>query len=191
MSFGRNGELVVGSLHAFFVENDRDGKGGLTVWEMWSGLKKQALPFDFFGQVSTFFEWLFAYLLVLPKDGVLREEDARGVCDGSLFRVKAEGSQRRLHSSSLFAKQVLSLFIVSLIIFPATSAGMYYFVLRAADDVIGLCRYPQRTEKESKTPEKSWRGYSHVSKESEERPISAAGVIGVLIVAGITRLILR
>ena len=31
-----------------------------------------------FGQVSNFFEWLFAYVLIWPEDGVLREEEARG-----------------------------------------------------------------------------------------------------------------
>jgi hypothetical protein len=176
---------VEGSLHAFFVENDRDGKGGLTVLEMWSGLKKQALPFDLFGQVSNFFEWLFTYLLVWPKDGVLREEDARGVCDGSLFRVKAGGSGG-VHGSSLIVKQVLSLLIVNVISLPALSAGMCYFVLRAVDDVVGLWRYLRREE--SKTLEKSWRGHSDASRESDGRPVSAAGVAGLVIIVGVVKL---
>ena len=184
LSFEMSGAFESSRLHAFFVENDHDMKGGLSIWELWWGLKRRGLPLDLNGQVSSFFEWLFAYLLVWPEDGVLREDDARGVCDGTMFRTKAVGD---LGNSGLFVKQVLSLLIVDLIILPAIAAGMCYFVLRAVDDAVVLWRYLCRTPQES-TPEKSWRGYSDSGRESEDAHPSAAGLVGMLIVVCITRL---
>ena len=40
----------------FFARFDRDGKGGLTKWELWSGIRRSRMAFDFFGQVSAMFE---------------------------------------------------------------------------------------------------------------------------------------
>lgn len=40
----------------FFTRFDKDGKGGLTKWELWHGLRKSRMAFDFFGQVSAMFE---------------------------------------------------------------------------------------------------------------------------------------
>lgn len=40
----------------FFSKFDKDGKGGLTAWEVWRGLRQQAFALDFFGQASALAE---------------------------------------------------------------------------------------------------------------------------------------
>jgi len=42
-------------------------------------------PFDVFGSVANFLEWLAVYLLLWPADGKMRKEDIRGIYDGSFF----------------------------------------------------------------------------------------------------------
>lgn len=195
MSFEGNGALEISRLHSFFVKNDMDGKGGITFMELWHGLKMQALPLDLFGQVSNFFEWFFTYLLIWPKDGVLREDDAHAVCTGALFRSRAEDDAQHTRpqpsSSSLFARQALSLLVVNLIVLPAILAGMCYFVLRAIDDVVGLWKHLRRpsSAQESKFPEKSWKGYSDSSKVSEPTPPSGAGLAGLLVVVAFGKIV--
>lgn len=53
------------------------------------------MAFDFFGQVSAMFEWGFAWVLIWPEDGILRKEDVRRLCDGSLFHEKQVAPERQ------------------------------------------------------------------------------------------------
>lgn len=72
-----------------FAKYDCDEKGGLTITDLWSLWNGQKLVFDFFGWTATALEWTAVYLL-WPDAGVVREEDVRGVFDGSIFYKKAE-----------------------------------------------------------------------------------------------------
>lgn len=55
----------------FFARFDRDGKGGLTKWELWTGVRRSRMAFDFFGQVSAMFECKLFYRGEGPRaDGV-------------------------------------------------------------------------------------------------------------------------
>lgn len=56
MSFDNRGRFHSLQFDDFFDQNDEDNKAGLTKWDVWRGLRRQALPLDLFGQVSAFFE---------------------------------------------------------------------------------------------------------------------------------------
>lgn len=50
--------------------------------------------------VLTFFAGLATYLLIWPKDGILRKDDIQGVLDGSTFQKHAEmtkGKQKKAY----------------------------------------------------------------------------------------------
>lgn len=193
MAFRKSGAFDAERLHEFIASNDLEKKGGITMWELWTGLKRQALPLDLFGQVSNFFEWFFAFLLVWPEDGVLREEDARAVCSGEMFRRKAEQAraQHPPTESSLFRKKVLSLVIVDLMVLPAIAAGMCYFVLRAADDVMGLWIYGRKTiaaTQGAKTKRKAQNAFFDSKADLEGSHPSAAGIVGLVIIVGFAKL---
>ncbi len=53
------------------------------------------MAFDFFGQVSAMFEWGFSWVLIWPEDGILRKEDVRKLCDGSMYREKQVAPERQ------------------------------------------------------------------------------------------------
>jgi len=77
----------------FFSKFDVNGKGGLTAWEIWRALRRQAFALDFFGQASTLAEWTFTYILLWPQDGILNKEELRRVYDGSIFFDLAKNHQ--------------------------------------------------------------------------------------------------
>jgi peroxygenase len=100
-TFDSEGRFRPQPLEDFFAKFDRDGKGGLTKWELWHGLQRSRLAFDFFGQVSAMFEWGFAWVLIWPEDGILRKEDVRRLCDGSLYHeMVARKSEKRVGGTS-------------------------------------------------------------------------------------------
>jgi peroxygenase len=94
-TFDSEGRFRPQPFEDFFTKFDKDGKGGLTKWELWHGLRRSRLAFDFFGQVSAMFEWGFAWVLIWPEDGILRKEDVRKLCDGSLYREKQIAPERQ------------------------------------------------------------------------------------------------
>ncbi|KAI9880463.1 MAG: hypothetical protein M1830_002815 [Pleopsidium flavum] len=96
MSYDNEGRFRPQNFEDFFAKYDKDGKGGLTVEELWTAWKGQAFVLDFFGWGAAFFEWLATYLLIWPEDGVLRKEDVRGVFDGSIFYKKAEQHKQKM-----------------------------------------------------------------------------------------------
>lgn len=149
MSFDNKGRFHALQFDEFFATHDEDNKGGLSMWDVWRGLKRQALTLDLFGQVSAFFEWFFTFILLWPQDGVLRKNDVRSVIDGSIFFEKA-AEHRKAHVAdrdSAFstrhdgrnwsrpATAIISFLIATIIIGPAIAAGACYFVLRFVDDV--------------------------------------------------------
>lgn len=81
----------------FFENYDKDGKGGLTLSELYTAWRGQRLVFDPFGWSAGAFEWIATYLLLWPADGVLRKKDAEGVFDGEIFwRVKELEDEKRV-----------------------------------------------------------------------------------------------
>ena len=149
MSFDNKGRFNALQFDDFFDTHDEDGKGGLDKWDVWRGLKRQALPLDLYGQVSAFFEWFFTYMLLWPQDGVLRKDDVPRVNDGSMFFDKAAEHRKAhmAHRKSAFSSRpedrnwsrpataIISFLLVTVIIGPAIAAGACYFVLRFVDDV--------------------------------------------------------
>ncbi|KZF23363.1 Caleosin-domain-containing protein [Xylona heveae TC161] len=95
MSFDNEGRFHAQRFEDFFSKYDRNNKGGLTIGDLLVALKGQRMAFDLFGWCAAFFEWLAVYLLVWPKDGILRKQDVRGAFDGSLFHKKAEEYSRK------------------------------------------------------------------------------------------------
>ncbi|RKK65541.1 hypothetical protein BFJ69_g16191 [Fusarium oxysporum] len=62
-----------------------EGRDYLTLWDVSKLMKGQRLIADPVGWGGAFFEWLATYILLWPEDGRMREEDIRGIYDGSLF----------------------------------------------------------------------------------------------------------
>lgn len=85
LAFDNEGRFRPQFFDEFFARNDKEGKGGLTFWEGYHGLRRIRFAWDIFGQISAFFEWGMTYVLLWPEDGVVRKEDARRVLDGSIF----------------------------------------------------------------------------------------------------------
>ena len=56
MAFDNDGNYRSQMLDEFFARNDRDGKGGLTFEEGFSGLRRIRMVWDIFGQISAMFE---------------------------------------------------------------------------------------------------------------------------------------
>lgn len=90
MTYDNEGRFKPQNFEDIFAKYDRGNKGGLTVGDLWHFWNGQRMVFDFFGWSATFFEWLAVYLLIWPRDGIMRKEDIRGVFDGSIFYRKAE-----------------------------------------------------------------------------------------------------
>ncbi|EXJ60691.1 hypothetical protein A1O7_04844 [Cladophialophora yegresii CBS 114405] len=104
-TFDSEGRFRPQPFEDFFTKFDQDGKGGLTKWELWHGLRRSRLAFDFFGQVSAMFEWGFAWVLIWPDDGILRKEDVRRLCDGSLYREKQVAPERQKGRPDVCSRQ--------------------------------------------------------------------------------------
>ena len=56
MAFDSEGVFRPEVMEAFFDKFDTDGKGGLTFWEGFRGVRRVRMPWDLFGQGSAFFE---------------------------------------------------------------------------------------------------------------------------------------
>lgn len=69
---------------------DAGDKGGLDLYDLSRMWKGQRVAVDPFGWTAGVLEWLALYLLIWPRDGVMRKEDVRASFDGSLFQRKAD-----------------------------------------------------------------------------------------------------
>lgn len=56
LAFDNEGRFRPQFFDEFFERNDKDGKGGLTFWEGYNGLRRIRFAWDIFGQISAFFE---------------------------------------------------------------------------------------------------------------------------------------
>lgn len=56
LAFDNEGRFRPQFFDEFFARNDKEGKGGLTFWEGYNGLRKIRFAWDIFGQISAFFE---------------------------------------------------------------------------------------------------------------------------------------
>jgi len=89
-TYDNKGRFRPQNFEEIFANYDRNGKGGLSIGDlyfMWSG---QRVIMDFFGWTAFVLEWTATYLVIWPEDGVLRKEDIRKVYDGSLFQDAAD-----------------------------------------------------------------------------------------------------
>ncbi|KDQ62950.1 hypothetical protein JAAARDRAFT_28921 [Jaapia argillacea MUCL 33604] len=85
-SYDNDGEFVSDKFEEFFEKySSLYEKDGLTIWDTMRGIVGQRCVFDVFGWGAAMFEWIPTWVMVWPKDGVLRKEDVRGVYDGSIF----------------------------------------------------------------------------------------------------------
>lgn len=56
LAFDNEGRFRPQFFDEFFARNDKEGKGGLTFWEGYYGLRRIRNAWDIFGQISAFFE---------------------------------------------------------------------------------------------------------------------------------------
>ncbi|KAI0779980.1 calcium binding protein Caleosin [Fomes fomentarius] len=91
-TYDNEGRFIPQKFEDFFSKySSVPGKDGLTKGDIWRGLKGQRLLGDSGGSVAAISEWGVLWLMVSPKDGILKKEDVRRLYDGSLFaETKAE-----------------------------------------------------------------------------------------------------
>jgi len=66
-SYDNEGRFRPQQFEDFFAKYDRNGKGGLDLYDLWCALKGQRLVFDFFGWSATMLECEFFDLICLAK----------------------------------------------------------------------------------------------------------------------------
>jgi len=65
------------------------GQVGMTKRDLWHAVSGNRLYGDLIGTFGEMFEWTATYIMLWPKDGIVRKEAARRVFDGSLFHELA------------------------------------------------------------------------------------------------------
>jgi len=80
------------SIFAKFGGNDQEGLTWINGLKM---ICENRTIGDPTGWTAAFFEWLSTYLLIWPKDGVVRKESMRKIYDGSIFYEIAEQEKNR------------------------------------------------------------------------------------------------
>jgi len=81
--YNYKGLFVENKLETIF-KDFANGKDYLTFREMWNMTQSLRNAFDFYGWISSKFEWTFLYVLC-QQDGKLYRKDVLGLIDGSLF----------------------------------------------------------------------------------------------------------
>ncbi|GLI69969.1 hypothetical protein VaNZ11_014621, partial [Volvox africanus] len=89
-AWDRSGHFTPARFEAVLSKYDKDGKGGLTLWEVIRFLRGQANLGDLIGIMASAGEWLMTWALLRDSKGVLRREDMRGMYDGTAFYRLAE-----------------------------------------------------------------------------------------------------
>lgn len=93
--YDAEGRFIPGKFEEIFVKYDREGKGGITLWDglrmLWANWSEK----DMLGWISEFFELAATYILVWPKDGIVTREALRRTYDGSMFFEVAEREKHR------------------------------------------------------------------------------------------------
>ncbi|KAK6442511.1 hypothetical protein LTR95_001251 [Oleoguttula sp. CCFEE 5521] len=89
-TYDNEGRFRPQAFEDLFAKYDRERKGALSRSDLAHALKGQRLLGDVFGSIAAAFEWIAVYLLIWPKDGLLRKDDVRRVFDGSIFEQKAQ-----------------------------------------------------------------------------------------------------
>ncbi|GAA5978589.1 hypothetical protein JCM11641_002780 [Rhodosporidiobolus odoratus] len=93
--YDAEGRFVPAMFEAIFARHDKGNKGGLTFVEGLKMIHRNRNVLDPVGWSAEFFELLATYILIWPKDGVIRKEDWRTVYDGSIFFSIAERERHR------------------------------------------------------------------------------------------------
>ncbi|GAA6056367.1 hypothetical protein JCM3770_005970 [Rhodotorula araucariae] len=93
------GRFVPARFEAMFDKHDRGHKGGLTFKDGLRMLHRNRNIADPVGWLGAFFELVATYLLIWPKDGIMRKEDWRVVYDGSIFGVVAARERQRVEAA--------------------------------------------------------------------------------------------
>jgi len=97
-TYDTEGRFIPHKFEEIFSKYDKDGKGGLTFTEGLKMIRGNRMIADPIGWTAAFFEWLAAYLLIWPKDGVVTKESMRKIYDGSIFFDVAEREKKRAHA---------------------------------------------------------------------------------------------
>ncbi|KAL8761291.1 MAG: hypothetical protein Q9184_002586 [Pyrenodesmia sp. 2 TL-2023] len=95
MTYDNQGRFRPQQFEDIFAKYDRGNKGGLDAGDVYIFWKEQRMVFDFFGWTACALEWIATYLLIWPKDGVMKKEDVRGIYDGSIFYKRAAETKRK------------------------------------------------------------------------------------------------
>lgn len=95
MTYDTEGRFRPQNFEDIFAKYDRGNKGGLDTWDVLRMMKGYRLAMDFFGWAAVGFEWFATYLLLWPKDGVMKKDEIRRIYDGSIFQYKADEYARK------------------------------------------------------------------------------------------------
>ncbi|KAF9082968.1 hypothetical protein BGX27_004333 [Mortierella sp. AM989] len=101
-TYDTEGRFIPQHFEDIFTKYAPPGQDGLTFNDMCKMLKGQRLIIDPVGWFGAFFEWVAAYLLLWPEDGVMRKDDIRRIYDGSIFYELAE--RRKIEKKKAIAE---------------------------------------------------------------------------------------
>ncbi|EPQ60216.1 Caleosin-domain-containing protein [Gloeophyllum trabeum ATCC 11539] len=98
-AYDNEGRFVPEKFEDFFEKySSLPGKDGLTVWDTVRAIVGQRCILDPVGWGAVVFEWLATWILLRPRDWVIRKEQVRGVYDGSIFwNLAAERKGVKVH----------------------------------------------------------------------------------------------
>ncbi|KDQ60377.1 hypothetical protein JAAARDRAFT_152967 [Jaapia argillacea MUCL 33604] len=85
-TYDNEGRFVPQKFEDFFEKySSVEGKDGLTIRDTVRGIWGQRCIMDPIGWGAAVFEWIATWLLLWPKDWIIRKEDVRAIYDGSIF----------------------------------------------------------------------------------------------------------
>ncbi|KAF9053661.1 Caleosin-domain-containing protein [Hymenopellis radicata] len=85
-AFDNRGDFIEAKFDRIFREySSVEDKSGLTRYDTFNFIRGQRCVLDFFGIMAVIFEWVSTWILLNPKDGIIRKEDLYAVYDGTIF----------------------------------------------------------------------------------------------------------
>ncbi|KAM3568584.1 hypothetical protein VYU27_009295 [Nannochloropsis oceanica] len=83
--YDHEGRFIPQRFEDIFAKWDQEGKGGLSLRDLWKMTQSSFEVNDFFGWFAGKFEWFTLWLLTADDKGLVTKEAVRSVYDGSLF----------------------------------------------------------------------------------------------------------
>ncbi len=85
-AYDNGGDFVEAKFERIFREySSVEDKAGLTRYDTFKFVMGQRCVMDVFGILAVIVEWLATWILLSPKDGIIRKEDVHAVYDGTIF----------------------------------------------------------------------------------------------------------